>query len=95
MSIRIVSPVQGEVVDLTPLGIEIECLGALRAGRRHSFLLKRGFSSERLRTRVKWCFLERSEPGASPSSPARYHCCLEAEGLDPRVLRFLATGLEH
>jgi len=91
MNIRVVSPVRGEVVEVTRDGIEVISEAPLEPGQQCSVLMKRDFQARRLQGRVRWCISRPFVEIPSRTSAFAHQFYLEAKGMDPAVLRFLKS----
>jgi hypothetical protein len=91
MKIRVVSPVRGEVVEVTRDGIEVISEAPLAPGQKCALLMKRDFRARRLQGRVRWCIARPSVEIPFRSSPFSHQFYLEAREMDPAVQRFLMS----
>jgi hypothetical protein len=91
MNIRVVSPVRGEVVEVTRDGIEVISEAPLEPGQKCSLLMKRDFRARRLQGRVRWCIARPSVEIPSRTSAFAHQFYLEAREMDPAVQRFLKS----
>lgn len=91
VDIRVVSPVQGEVVEVTRHGLEIISESALEPGSEVSILMKRDFQARRLHGRVRWCIARPSVEARTLATPFRHQFYLEARQMDPGLRRFLRS----
>lgn len=89
VNIRVVSPVRGEVVEVTPEGIEVISEAPLQPGQKCSILMKKAFQARRLQGCVRWCIARPFLEVPSHTSAFAHHFYLEAREMDPEVLRFL------
>lgn len=91
MNIRVVSPVRGEVVEVTRDGIEVISEAPLEPGQECSVLMKRDFRARRLQGRIRWCIARPIVEIPSRTSAFAHQFYLEARGMDPAVLLFLKS----
>ena len=91
--LRLIRPVAGEVVDVSPLGLGIKSADALRVGESYSLLLRRGMKRKRVTGRVAWCRLTKTELiGARTAQPV-YRSGIEIDHLEPSAWRFLSSAV--
>jgi hypothetical protein len=89
MNIRVVSPVRGEVVEVTPDGVEVIAEAPLQPGQRCWILMKKDFQARRLQGCIRWCIARPFLEVPAQTAAFAHHFFLEAREMDPEVLRFL------
>jgi hypothetical protein len=88
-NLRLVRPVLGEVVDVSPLGLGIKSSSPLNVRQSYSLLVRRGVRIKRMTGRVAWCTLTKTELIGTGTTLPVFRAGIEIEHLEPSVWRFL------
>lgn len=91
--LRLLRPVQGEVVDVSPLGLGITSSSPLKVGHFYSILVRRGMRVKKLAGRVAWCTLTKTELIAARTALPVFRAGIEIDHLQPSAWRFLNKEL--
>ena len=87
--LRLIRPVLGEIVDISPLGLGLESSSPLRVGQSYSFLVRRGVKMKRVTGHVAWSRLTKTELLTTTTTKMVYRSGIEIDLLQPSTWRFL------
>ena len=92
-NLRLVRPVLGEVVDVSPLGLGIKSSSSLNVGQSYSLLVRRGVRMKRVSGRVAWCTLTKTKLVATGTTLPVFRVGIEIDHLEPSAWKFLDSDV--
>ena len=87
--VRVSLPVDGKVLDVSPLGVAIQGSERLARGQNNRFLLRRGWHHLRINGRVRWCAVVKTNHKRADTDPPVYRAGIALEVPSTKALRFL------
>ncbi len=87
--LRVTPPIDGKVLDLSPLGMAIEASEGLTIGHNYWFLLRQGWHDIRIDGTVRWCALVETRRKRNGIICPVYRAGIALETPGPKALRFL------
>lgn len=89
--LRVTHPIDGKVLNLSPLGIAIEASDSLTIGQNYWFLLRQGRDHFRIDGTVRWCALVKTKRQRAGTVCPVYRAGVALEVPGPEALRFLES----